>query len=165
MDVNFEFFSIEPTTIIGVLINTFILFLLFKKFLFEPVNKIVEQRKAEVAKTYTEAEGSLEEAHRLENEYREKLSGAKDESADIIRTAVERANRRSEEITDSAKREAEAIISRANTEIERERAKAVSEVKDEISGMAVTLAGKIIGREVQKSAEQARLIDDFIDEL
>ncbi len=165
MNVNFEFFSIEPTTIIGVLINTFILVLLFKKFLFEPVNKVIEQRKNEVSKTYVEADQALENAHRMENEYQEKLSGAKEESAGIIRAATERAARRSDEITENAKREADAMITRANAEIERERAKAVSEVKGEISEIAVSLAGKIIGKQVNTTGEQERLIDDFINDL
>lgn len=59
MDINFEFFSIEPSTIIGVLCNTLILFLIFKKFLFGPVNKIIEERKAQVSKTYDEADRAL----------------------------------------------------------------------------------------------------------
>ena len=60
--VNFEFFSIEPATIIGVLCNTLILFLLFKKFLFGPVNKIIDERKAQVSKTYEDADAALESA-------------------------------------------------------------------------------------------------------
>ena len=62
MDINFEFFSIEPSTIIGVLCNTLILFLIFKKFLFGPVNKIIEERKAQVSKTYDEADQALKKA-------------------------------------------------------------------------------------------------------
>ena len=59
MDINFEFFSIEPSTIIGVLCNTLILFLIFKKFLFGPVNKIIEERKAQVSRPMTRLTGLL----------------------------------------------------------------------------------------------------------
>ena len=69
MDINFEFFSIEPSTIIGVLCNTLILFLIFKKFLFGPVNKIIEERKAQVSKTYDEADQALKKAKDMESEY------------------------------------------------------------------------------------------------
>ena len=87
MQLNFEFFSIEPSTIIGVLLNTLILFLLFKKFLFAPVNKIIEERKAQVSKTYEDADAALEKAKSMENEYAEKLSAAKEESAEIVKAA------------------------------------------------------------------------------
>lgn len=165
MSVNFDFFSIEPTTIIGVLINTFILLLLFKKFLFEPVNKIIEQRKAEVSKTYVEADETLENARRLQTEYEGKLSEAREESAGIIRAAAERANRRSEEITGNAQREAEEMLRRANVQIEKERARAVGEVKGELSGLALELAEKIVGKQIEMTGEQNRLIDDFIDNI
>ena len=78
MHLNFDFFSIEPSTIIGVLLNTLILFLLFKHFLFAPVNKIIEERKAQVSKTYEDADAALEKAKNMETEYAEKLSAAKE---------------------------------------------------------------------------------------
>ena len=91
MQFNFEFFSIEPSTIIGVLLNTLILFLLFKKFLFAPVNKIIEERKAQVSKTYEDADAALEKAKNMENEYTEKLASAKEESAEMIKAASKKA--------------------------------------------------------------------------
>ena len=94
MDINFEFFSIEPSTIIGVLCNTLILFLIFKKFLFGPVNKIIEERKAQVSKTYDEADRALKKAKDMESEYAQKLEGAKEESAEMVKAASKRAHRR-----------------------------------------------------------------------
>ena len=164
MDVNFQFFSIEPTTIIGVLLNTFILLLVVKKFLFEPVNKILEERKSQVSNTYEEANAALENAHTLENEYTDKLSAAKEESAEMLRNAAQRAQTRSEEIISAAKNEAEGIMTRANADIERERQRAISSVKDDISDIAVDIAEKVIGREVSHE-DQDRLIDEFISEI
>lgn len=66
MHLNFDFFSIEPSTIIGVLLNTLILFLLFKHFLFAPVNKIIEERKSQVSKTYEDADEALKNAKNME---------------------------------------------------------------------------------------------------
>lgn len=165
MSVNFEFFSIEPSTIIGVLCNTLILFLLFKKFLFAPVNKIIEQRKSQVMKTYEDADAALESAKSKETEYTEKLSAAKEQSAQIIKDASGKAQRRSDEIITAAKKEAEGIRTKAAEDIEKERKRAVNSIKDEISDIAVTIAGKVIGREVSADAEQDRLIDEFIGKL
>lgn len=162
MNVNFEFFSIEPSTVIGVLCNTLILFLLFKKFLFAPVQKIIEERKTQVSKTYKEADDALEKARSMENEYTEKLAAAKEESAELVRDASRKAQVRSEEIIAAAKNEAQGIVNKANADIERERKRAVNQIKDEISDIAVSIAGKVIGREVTSDSEQERLIDEFI---
>lgn len=40
-----EFLSIDLTTIIATLLNTLILFLVLKHFLFDKVNKVIEDRK------------------------------------------------------------------------------------------------------------------------
>lgn len=165
MNVNFEFFSIEPSTIIGVLCNTLILFLLFKKFLFAPVNKVIEERKAQVSKTYEEADAALEKAKNMESEYTEKLAAAKEESAEIVKNASKKAQVRSDEIIAAAKNEAAAIVVKANNDIERERKRAVNQIKDEISDIAVSIAGKVIGKEVAPDSEQERLIDEFIGGL
>jgi len=165
MDVNFEFFSIEPSTIIGVLCNTLILFLIFKKYLFGPINRIIEERKAQVSQTYNEADNALKNAKDLESQYSQKLETAREESAEIVKAASQKAQLRSDEIILEAKSEAADIISKANSEIMRERRLAVSEMKSQVSDIAADIAGKIIGREVSSDEEQERLIDEFIAEL
>ena len=162
MHLNFDFFSIEPSTIIGVLLNTLILFLLFKHFLFAPVNKIIEERRSQVSKTYEDADEALKNAKNMENEYTETLALAKDESAEIVKAASKKAQQRSDEIIAKAKDEAQGIVTKANADIERERKRAVNQIKDEISDIAVNIAGKVIGKEVASDEEQERLIDEFI---
>ena len=48
-----SFLSIDYGTIILVLINTFILFLVIKHFLFGRVNKIIEERQADVSQPWS----------------------------------------------------------------------------------------------------------------
>ena len=45
-----------------------------------------------------------------------------------------------------------------------EKKKAVNDAKDEISVIAVAIAGKVVGRELQ-AADHSRLVDEFINEL
>ncbi len=163
--INFEFFSIDPVTIVGVLCNFLILLILFKKFLFGPVNKIIDERKAQVTKTYDEADEALTKAKSMEAEYTEKLAAAKEESAEIVKAASKKAQARSDEMIEAAKNEANAIVTKANADIERERRRAVNQIKDEISDIAFSVAGEIIGREVSSDGEQDRLIDEFIDKI
>lgn len=164
-DITFEFFSITPSTIIGNLINTFILFFLFRKFLFGPVNKIIDERKAQVTKTYEDADAALEKAKGMESEYEQKLAAAKEESAEMIRAASKKAQNRSDEIIAAAKSEANALMNKAEADIEKERKRAVNQIKDEISDIAVSIAGKIIAKEVSADSEQDRLIDEFINDI
>ena len=164
MHLNFDFFSIEPSTIIGVLLNTLILFLLFKHFLFAPVNKIIEERKSQVSKTYEDADAALEKAKNMENEYTEKLASAKDESAEIVKAASKKAQQRSDEIIAKARDEAQGIVTKANADIERERKRAVNQIKDEISDIALMVAEKVVEKEISPK-DHERLIENFISEF
>ena len=159
-----DFFSIDLGTIIPTLLNTIILFLILKHFLFGRVNKVLEDRKIAVAKTYGDADAALENAQKLETEYSQKLEKAKEESAEILKNAAKKAQQRSDEIIDEAKSEASAIMAKAGSEIEREKKRALNQVKDEITDIAYNMASKVVGREVSE-ADSDRLIEEFIDNV
>lgn len=164
MSFNFEFFSITPTTIVGTLINTLILFLAFKHFLFDKVNAILDARKAEIENTYDAADTAKKNAEELEAEYTEKLASAKEESAEIIKNATKKAQVRSDEIIGEAKSEAGNIISKANAEVEKEKKRAVNQIKDEISDIALSIAEKVVSKEIDSKTHE-KLIEDFIGEI
>lgn len=164
MSFNFEFFSITPTTIVGTLINTLILFLAFKHFLFDKVNAILEARKAEIEKSYSDADTAKKNAEELEAEYTEKLSSAKEESAEIIKNATKKAQLRSDEIIGEAKDEAHSIINKANADIEKEKKRAVNQIKDEISDIAISIAEKVVSKEIDQKTHE-KLIENFISEI
>ena len=159
-----DFLSIDLATLIPTWLNLLILFLVLKHFLFKPVNKILDDRKAEVENTYKEADEAKENAKALETEYSQKLEGAKEESAEIVREATKKAQSRSDEIIADAKTEAKAIVDNAHDQIEREKKIAVNQIKDEITGLALGAAAKVVEKEVNTS-DNERLIESFIDSV
>ena len=158
------FLTIDPVTMIATLLNTLILFLVLKHFLFKPVNKILDERKEKVEKTYKEADDKLTEASRLETEYTEKLANAKAESAEIVKNATKRAQLRSDEIIAEAKTEASGLIVKANADIEKEKKRDVNQIKDEISDIALMVAEKVVEKEISPK-DHERLIENFISEF
>ena len=68
------------------------------------------------------------------------------------------------EIVRNARDQAETILTRAAEDAAMERKKALNNAKDEISAMAMAVAEKVIGRELNED-DQANLVDHFIDEL
>lgn len=159
-----DFLSIDPTTIILVLANTLILFLVLKHFLFDKVNKVIDDRKAEVENTFKRADEAEEKAKKLEEEYNQKILSAKDESAEIVREATKKAQSRSDEIISDAKAEAKAIVANADAEIEREKKIAVNQIKDEIAGIAFSAAQAVIEKDLD-TKDNEKLIESFIDSV
>ena len=158
------FVGVNFWTALFVLLNTLTIYFVAKKFLFGPVNKIIEDRQKEIDDMYQQADRSKTEAAQLCAEYEEKLSVATQTSDRLVKEAVARGQSREEEIIRQANAEANAIRQKASADIAQEKKKAINEAKDEISVIAMAVASKVVGRELGEE-DQHSLVDSFIDEL
>ena len=158
------FIGVNPWTALFTLLNTLTIYFVARKFLFGPVMKMIEDRQKEIDDMYNAAGEAKRSAAALESEYQLKLSAAAETSEKMVKEAVARGQNREEEIIRQANLEADAIRSKAAADIAQEKKKAVNDAKDEISEMAMAIAGKVVGR-VLSDADQASLVDHFIDEL
>ena len=159
-----ELLGVNPWTALFTLANTVALFLVLKKFLFKPVLKMIEDRQQEIDGMYREARDARDQAQAMEAEYRQKLSEAQATGERIVKEAVTRGQSREEEILRQAARDADAMRDKAAADIAREKTKAVNDAKNEISDMAMAIAAKVVGRQLNADDQDA-LIDGFIDEL
>ncbi len=159
-----SFLGVNPWTALFVLLNTLTIFFVAKKFLFVPVMKIIEERQKEIDGMYSDAGEARDKAHALEAEYNAKLSDALAESDRIVKDAVVRAQRREEDIIRQANTEAQAIVDKAVADAALEKKKAINDAKDEISGISMAIAEKVVERQLTAD-DQHKLIDQFIDNL
>ncbi len=157
-----DFLSFDIGTILFSWLNLLLLFFGLKHFLFKPVNDILEKRQAMVDQSITAAENAQTEAEAAKTEYTQKLSNAKEESAEMLRKATKKAQQRSDEIVAAAKEEAAGIMARNTESLEREKRRAENELRGTVSELAVMMAEKVVEREV-KPEDHKRLIDEFID--
>ena len=159
-----KFLSIDLFTALFTLINTVALFFVLIKFLFKPVMKMITDRQKEIDDLYDDAGKAKAEAQKMEQEYRQKLSDAASTGERLVKEAVARGQSREEEIISQANAQADAIRAKAEADIAQEKKKAINDAKNEISDLALTIAGKVVGRELN-GEDQAKLVDRFIEEL
>ena len=69
--------SVNIWQILISLCNLVILFLILKKFLFKPVQKVTQTRRAELDDIYSEAKAAQSRADMNEKEWSEKLAAVK----------------------------------------------------------------------------------------
>ena len=156
--------GVNPWTALFALANFLFLFFMLRKFLFKPVMKMIDDRQKEIDDLYKDAEGAKKDAQAKQQEYDRKLSAAQQTSEQLVREAVARGQSREEEILRQANAQASAMMDKAADDIAREKKKAGNDAKDEISVIALSIAGKVVGRELN-DADHARLVDGFIEEL
>lgn len=159
-----SFIGVNFWTALFVLLNTIALFIVLKKYLFVPVMKMIEDRQKEIDDMYSDAGSARSNALALEAEYKEKLLAASETGERLVKEAVARGQSREEEIIRAANAEANAIREKAAADIAMEKRKAINDAKDEISGMAMAIAGKVVERELT-AADQDKLVDQFINAL
>lgn len=156
-----SFVGIDPWTALFTFCNMMITFAVLKKFLFKPVKKMIDDRQAEIDTMYADADAVKQKAAELEQEYQQHLQSIRDERDTLLREATARAQKREEEIVGEARAEAAALRAAAEADIAQERKKAVNDLKNEIGGIAVDIAGKVVEREINETDHKA-LIDEFI---
>ena len=160
MDVQ-ELVGLVPWTFVAQICNLFIQMYLIKRFLFKPVNDMLEKRRALADAQIREAEQAKADADAIKTEYEQNMKEAKEKANEILTTAQKTAALQSEEMLKEATAQAAALKSKAERDIAQEKRKAVNEIKDEIGGMAVEIAGKVIEREISEE-DHTKLIDEFI---
>ena len=156
--------TVNPVTLIAQICNLFIQLLVVKIFFLDKIKAILDQRREAADKQITEAETAKSEALAIKKTYEQNMLEAKAKADDLLLTAQRTANSRSEEILAQAQQQAAQIKSKAAADIELEKKKAINEAKNEISDLAMAIAGKVVARELN-AGDQADMIDRFIDEL
>ena len=153
--------TLVPWTFVATICNLFLQIYLIKRFLFKPVNEMLEKRRSMADAQIQDAIKAKDEAQAMKAEYEQNMADAKNKANEILTSAQKTASVQSEEILKEAAAQAAAIKAKAEKDIAQEKRKAVNEIKDEIGGMAMEIAGKVIEREISEK-DHAKLIDEFI---
>ena len=159
-----SFIGVNLWTALFTLLNTLTVIFVGTKFLFKPIMKIIQDRQKEIDDLYSDANAAKADAQAMQAEYQVKLDNAQATSERIVKEAVSRGQAREEEIIRQANAEASAIMDKAAADIAMEKRKAINDAKDEISDLALAIAGKVVGRELT-AADQSDLVNAFIDGL
>ena len=153
--------TLDGWTFLAQVCNLMIQLVIFKKLLLNPVKKVIAERKAKADSQIADAEKLRTEAEAMKAEYEQNLQNARTEANQIVAAAQKTATARSEELLGEARAQAAALKQKAEADIAQERKKAVNEVKDEIGGIAMEIASKVVEREISEK-DHKDLIDEFI---
>lgn len=156
--------AVEPTTLVVTILNLFLQIYLVKRLFLNKLLKILDKRRELVEQELSEAETAKQQAQGALQAYEDDRARIREQAGEILDQASRRASARGEEIIHQARQQAEQLRVKASDEIAREKKKAIQDAKDAISQIALTIAGKVIGRSLDEPA-QARLVDRFIEEL
>lgn len=164
MDLYQSLVTVNPVTLIAQICNLFIQLLIVKIFFLDKIKAVLDKRRETADKQIADAEAAKSEAAAIKQTYEENMRQTKTKADDMILSAQKTAAQRSEEIISQAQKQAAQIKTKAASDIEMEKKKAINDAKNEISDLAMAIAGKVVARELN-DADQDGMIDRFIEEL
>jgi F-type H+-transporting ATPase subunit b len=141
-----------------------ILFAFISRWAIPRLNQALEARRQKIQGDLEKAEKDRQEADKILTEYREKLSGARDEANRIIEEARSTAEAMRRDLTAKAEQEYSGILDRAQEEIRAERDRVFQELKTQVGELSLQLAGRMVGESLDRD-RQLRLVDQYIEEL
>ncbi len=152
------------TTIIIQLLSTGVLLLIFKKYLWVPVQNYFAKRAEFIEGTVNEAKDMNEKARKLMEESEEQARQAAVQYREIVNLAKEDALKTKATIQEQANQEYKAKLDQARREIEAEKVQAKAAMKQEIVEVAIDVASKVMNKEMDTKTNKA-LVEDFVEEV
>lgn len=146
------------------ILATTILFLVLSRFLFKPVQELLEKRKNYIedgVKTKEEADKQLEEMNKA---YDDKILEAKKESSEIISSARKYGEDLKSQAVEDSKKLAQEEYDKGVKKLENEKKKTMQSMNDEIVTIALSASEKLM-REKADSETDKKMVEDLISDL
>jgi len=148
-------------------INFLVLVWLLQRFLYKPVQKAIDDRRAAADAKAAEAKAALADAQSIKSKYEAAQDQIAQERKDMLDNAHREIEAQRVGALADAKSEAQALMATARVQTEAERAQTVQDMQLEITGLAKGLARKVLQETGRQLASDAMLgiIENALNKL
>ncbi len=159
---NLDFQLLHDAALLGIAV--FFLCMILSYLLFEPVKKILAERKERIAAEIASAADSKAEAEAMLAEYKAKLAASDQEVERILSEARKKGLDNAAKIESEAKEEAQRIVARANEEAELAKKRVEDEVRQQMIAVAAIMATKVVSAQIDATVQES-LVDETLKEM
>lgn len=142
-----------------------LVFFILSKFGFPVITSMVEKRTKRIDDALSAARKAEEAIAHLSQEQERIVAETKIEQAKIIQEAAAERDRMIASAQDQARLEAQKIIEEARARINEEKDAALKEARKELALISISIAEKVVRKELSGDAAQKELVDRFVDEI
>ena len=157
-------FGIEWKILIWQIINFGLLFAALSYFFYKPVKKLMKEREGKIAESLKNAENLEKKSKELEVEFKSKMTEQRLEIEEMHKKAKAAGDELRKELRVKAESEAERIIGEAKKTATQEKAEILKSLKDEVKGLAVALASKVLERNIDEKTER-KFMEEALEEF
>lgn len=142
-----------------------IVFFILAKFGFPIITGMVDKRAKRIDEAIAAARKAEESLAGLAQEQERLLEEAKAEQARILQEAASQRDNMIAQAQEQAREEAKKIMDEAKVRIQEEKEAALRDVRKEVALLSVTIAEKVVRKELSTDNGQMELIDRMINDL
>ena len=144
-------------TLIGQMLTFAVLIWFVKGVLWQPMLRMLEERKKRIADGLAAAERGLKEQELGEKRAVQVIHEAREKANEVIALAQKRAAGIIEEAKEAGRAEGDRMITSAQAEIDQEANRTREQLRQEVIALALKGAEQILGREVDVAQHRAML--------
>lgn len=149
--------------IVQILGISFLLVLL-GGFVYKPMLRVLDERKARIAKGLEDARQASIARENADVEAKRILDEARAEATNIRREAVVAAEGAAKDVEHKAREDAKVILANAQTEATEERNRILADLRGQVAAISIAAANKLVGESLDEK-RQRQLINDFFSRV
>ncbi|MET0692648.1 MAG: F0F1 ATP synthase subunit B [Propionibacteriaceae bacterium] len=157
--------ALEWPEVIASLVFLGILIFIITKYVVPRFEATYAERSEAIQGGMEKAEKAQEAAEAALKEYQAQLADARSEAAKIREDAKTQGSQIIADMREQAQAEAARIKTSAEANLEAERNQLMAALRNEIGGLATTLAGRIVGESLDDDERARRTVDRFLADL
>ncbi len=140
------------------------LLLILTAFVYKPMLRVLDERKARIAKGLEDARQASIARENADMEAKRILDEANVTAANLRREAVVAAESAGKDVEAKAREDARAIIANAQTEATEERNRILADLRGQVAAISIAAANKLVGESLDEK-RQHQLISDFFSRV
>lgn len=148
-----------------MLLAFLVVFFVLAKYGFPAIVNMVEERKAYIDESLRKAHEANEKLANIQAESEQLLRDAREQSAQIVKDAAAARDSMVSQAEVKAREESARIIAEAKAQIENEKQAALKEIRGEMARLSVSVAEKVLRKELSAEAAQMEYVDRLLDEV
>ena len=153
---------------LGLMIWTLALFLftmwVLSKLAFPRIQEALDKRANAIRENIEAAERQRKEADELLEEYRARLTEAREQADDIIARARKAADAAKADAAEDGKARREELVAAARRDIEMETNRSLARIRSEVADLTVAATEKLTRKSLD-DADHKRLVEDALKEV
>lgn len=147
--------------LLWTVVNVLIMYALLRKFLFKPVQDILDKRQQMVDAELADAQQAKVKAQAALTAAEDKLHNVDTEAAARRQASEQQAEKEKEQLLAAAQRQADAIVAEGKAAAEAERANKLRQADAQIADLTRTVCAKVLERNLTQQDDD-RFLNDLL---